>query len=197
MMRRIPEARYTAPGVRAISICCCHSAVCARASALRFMLCDVLGWRLRMQHLCLAVPLRPSTAHCSVPASLFPIAILTTGLRLHPNQLRISKDCFGRYLKAMGRNNDVKRASWPYSGKMRPPSSSVVAVVYGAQYQSELSFAEAWKTCPGLRLLPTSANGQPAFAVYEFSRADKTLECPLHSCALRLKTMRFPGLLFS
>jgi RNA polymerase sigma-70 factor (ECF subfamily) len=34
-------------------------------------------------------------------------------------------------------------------------------------------FAAAWKTCGGLRLIPTSANGQPAFAIYEFSGADK------------------------
>jgi RNA polymerase sigma-70 factor (ECF subfamily) len=30
-------------------------------------------------------------------------------------------------------------------------------------------FAAAWKTCGGLHLVPTSANGQPAFAIYEFS----------------------------
>jgi RNA polymerase sigma-70 factor (ECF subfamily) len=34
-------------------------------------------------------------------------------------------------------------------------------------------FAAAWKTCGGLHLVPASANGQPAFAVYEFSAADK------------------------
>jgi RNA polymerase sigma-70 factor (ECF subfamily) len=34
-------------------------------------------------------------------------------------------------------------------------------------------FAAAWKTCGGLRLMPTSANDQPAFAIYEFSGADK------------------------
>ncbi len=33
-------------------------------------------------------------------------------------------------------------------------------------------FAAAWKTCGGLHLVPTSANGQPAFAIYEFSGAD-------------------------
>jgi RNA polymerase sigma-70 factor (ECF subfamily) len=27
----------------------------------------------------------------------------------------------------------------------------------------------AWKTCNGLRLVPTGANGEPAFAVYELS----------------------------
>ena len=34
-------------------------------------------------------------------------------------------------------------------------------------------FAAAWKSCAGLHLVPTSANGQPAFAIYEFSGADK------------------------
>jgi RNA polymerase sigma-70 factor, ECF subfamily len=33
-------------------------------------------------------------------------------------------------------------------------------------------FEAAWKTCGGLRLVPTAANGQPAFAVYERSAAD-------------------------
>jgi RNA polymerase sigma-70 factor (ECF subfamily) len=30
----------------------------------------------------------------------------------------------------------------------------------------------AWKTCGGLRLVPTAANGQPAFALYERTGAD-------------------------
>jgi RNA polymerase sigma-70 factor, ECF subfamily len=34
-------------------------------------------------------------------------------------------------------------------------------------------FAAAWKTCGGLHLVPTTANRQSAFAVYEFSAADK------------------------
>ena len=34
-------------------------------------------------------------------------------------------------------------------------------------------FTGAWKTCGGLHLVPTAANGQPAFAVYEFSAAGK------------------------
>ncbi len=34
-------------------------------------------------------------------------------------------------------------------------------------------FAAAWKTCGGLHLVPISANGQSAFAIYEFSGADK------------------------
>jgi RNA polymerase sigma-70 factor (ECF subfamily) len=34
-------------------------------------------------------------------------------------------------------------------------------------------FAMAWKTCGGVRLVPTAANGQPAFAVYERSGTDE------------------------
>jgi RNA polymerase sigma-70 factor (ECF subfamily) len=33
-------------------------------------------------------------------------------------------------------------------------------------------FGMAWKTCSGLRLIPTAANGQPAFAVYERTGAE-------------------------
>jgi RNA polymerase sigma-70 factor (ECF subfamily) len=34
-------------------------------------------------------------------------------------------------------------------------------------------FAAAWKSCGGLHLVPTSANRQPAFAIYEFSGPDE------------------------
>jgi len=34
-------------------------------------------------------------------------------------------------------------------------------------------FAMAWQTCSGLRLAPTAANGQPAFAVYARAAADE------------------------
>jgi len=34
-------------------------------------------------------------------------------------------------------------------------------------------FMEAWKTCGGLRLVETAANGQPALAVYERSATDE------------------------
>ena len=37
-------------------------------------------------------------------------------------------------------------------------------------------FAIAWKTCPGIRLIPTAANGQPAFAVYTRTDIDAPWE---------------------
>jgi RNA polymerase sigma-70 factor, ECF subfamily len=38
---------------------------------------------------------------------------------------------------------------------------------YSGREAIRLFFAVAWKTCGGLRLVPTEANGQPAFAIYE------------------------------
>ena len=35
-------------------------------------------------------------------------------------------------------------------------------------------FSMVWRTCDGLRLVPTAANGQPAFAIYERSATDGT-----------------------
>jgi RNA polymerase sigma-70 factor (ECF subfamily) len=46
-------------------------------------------------------------------------------------------------------------------------------------------FAMAWKTCTGLRLVPTAANGQPAFAVYARADADGSLTAhSIHVLAL-------------
>jgi RNA polymerase sigma-70 factor (ECF subfamily) len=43
---------------------------------------------------------------------------------------------------------------------------------YAGREEIRSFFAVAWKTCGGLRLVPTAANGQPAFAVYERTGAD-------------------------
>ena len=46
-------------------------------------------------------------------------------------------------------------------------------------------FAMAWNHCGGLRLVPTAANGQPAFAVYEYSDADRRWAAhSIHALAL-------------
>jgi RNA polymerase sigma-70 factor (ECF subfamily) len=42
-------------------------------------------------------------------------------------------------------------------------------------------FAMAWRTCNGLRLVPTAANGQPAFAVYERTGAGADAHWAAHS----------------
>jgi RNA polymerase sigma-70 factor (ECF subfamily) len=46
-------------------------------------------------------------------------------------------------------------------------------------------FEMAWRTCGGLRLVPTAANGQPAFAVYELPGEDPRYRAhSLHVLAL-------------
>ena len=47
-------------------------------------------------------------------------------------------------------------------------------------------FAVAWKTCGGVRLVPITANGQPAFAVYDYSSADGQW----HAHAIHVLTIR-------
>jgi RNA polymerase sigma-70 factor (ECF subfamily) len=47
-------------------------------------------------------------------------------------------------------------------------------------------FEIAWKTCGGVRLIPTTANGQPAFAVYDYSGADGRW----HAHAIHVLTIR-------
>jgi RNA polymerase sigma-70 factor, ECF subfamily len=47
-------------------------------------------------------------------------------------------------------------------------------------------FGIAWKTCGGVRLVPTAANAQPAFAVYDYSAADKRW----HAHAIHVLTIR-------
>ena len=50
-------------------------------------------------------------------------------------------------------------------------------------------FAMAWKTCGGLRLLPTAANGQPAFAVYERSNDGRFAAHSIHVLAVEQDTI--------
>jgi RNA polymerase sigma-70 factor (ECF subfamily) len=47
-------------------------------------------------------------------------------------------------------------------------------------------FAVAWKTCAGVRLVPITANGQPAFAVYDYSTAGGQW----HAHAIHVLTIR-------
>jgi RNA polymerase sigma-70 factor, ECF subfamily len=50
---------------------------------------------------------------------------------------------------------------------------------YAGRAAIKAFFSIAWKTCAGLHLVPTGANGQPAFAVYE--RIDADLQWSAHS----------------
>jgi RNA polymerase sigma-70 factor (ECF subfamily) len=43
---------------------------------------------------------------------------------------------------------------------------------YAGRLAIRTFFEAAWRSCGGLRLVPTGANGQPAFAVYERAASD-------------------------
>ena len=165
-----PEARYSArESVQLAFVAAIQQLPPRQRAAL--MLCDVLGWASADA----ASLLGSSTA--SINSALQrareslsnrnsdhrpPIASQPT-----PDQQRL----LGRYLKAW-EGHDVNG----FVAVLREDATAVMPPWlqwFMGRNTIGAFFAEAWKTCPGLRLLPTSANGQPAFAVYEFSRADK------------------------
>jgi RNA polymerase sigma-70 factor (ECF subfamily) len=165
-----PEARYTArESVQLAFVAAIQQLPPRQRAAL--MLCDVLGWASAEA----ASLLGSSTA--SINSALQrareslsqrysdrrpPLEFQPT-----PDQQRL----LGRYLQAW-EQHDV-------DGLVAVLKEDATAVMppwlqwfMGRQIIGTF-FAGAWKTCGGLHLVPTSANGQPAFAVYEFSAADK------------------------
>jgi RNA polymerase sigma-70 factor (ECF subfamily) len=165
-----PEARYTArESVQLAFVAAIQQLPPRQRAAL--MLCDVLGWASAEA----ATLLGGSTA--SINSALQraretllqrysdrrpPLESQTT-----PEQQRL----LGRYLRAW-EGHDV-------DGFVAVLKEDATAVMppwlqwFAGREVIGAFFAAAWKTCGGLHLVPTSANGQPAFAIYEFSGADK------------------------
>jgi len=137
------------------------------------LLCDVLGWAAAEA----ATLLGGSTASINsalqrardtlakrYPAGRPPVAS-------RPNDAQ--QELLGRYLQAWeGHDLDgfaaLLREDATYT---MPPWQQW----YAGREAIRSFFAMAWKTCSGLRLLPTAANGQPAFAVYARPGADEPL----------------------
>lgn len=165
-----PEARYTArESVQLAFVAAIQQLPPRQRAAL--MLCDVLGWASAEA----ATLLGGSTASIN---SALQRARETLSQRypdrrppLEPQPTPAQQKLLGRYLQAWeGHDVDSFVALLKEDATVvMPPwlqwfiGSKVIATF----------FAAAWKTCGGLHLVPTSANGQPAFAVYEFSGADK------------------------
>ncbi len=129
------------------------------------MLCDVLGWAAAD-----AATLLDSSA-ASVNSALqraretlskrYPDGRPPEAPRPSPEQRQL----LGRYLQAW-EAHDADRL-----GMLLKEDASVVMPPWLQWYlgrETIRAFFEAqWKTCGGLRLVPTAANRQPAFAVYE------------------------------
>jgi RNA polymerase sigma-70 factor (ECF subfamily) len=165
-----PEARYTArESVQLAFVAAIQQLPPRQRAAL--MLCDVLGWASADA----ASLFDSSTASIN---SALQRARETLSQRysdrrppLESRPTPAQQELLGRYLRAW-EGHDV-------DGFVAVLKEDATAVMppwlqwFVGREAIGTFFAAAWKTCGGLRLIPTSANGQPAFAIYEFSGADK------------------------
>jgi RNA polymerase sigma-70 factor, ECF subfamily len=151
-----------------------------RASLL---LCDVLGWAAAEA----ATLLGGSTASIN---SALQRARETLGKRYPEGRLPAAsppdptqQELLGRYLQAWeGHDLDGFVALLKEDATYTMPPW---LQWYAGREAIRSFFAMAWKTCSGLRLVPTSANGQPAFAVYARTGADGPLAAhSIHVLAL-------------
>jgi RNA polymerase sigma-70 factor, ECF subfamily len=165
-----PEARYTArESVQLAFVAAIQQLPPRQRAAL--MLCDVLGWASAEA----ASLLGGSTASIN---SALQRARETLSHRysdrrppLESQPTAAQQKLLGRYLRAW-EGHDV-------DGFVAVLKEDATAVMppwlqwFSGREVIGTFFAAAWNTCGGLHLVPTSANGQPAFAIYEFSGADK------------------------
>jgi RNA polymerase sigma-70 factor, ECF subfamily len=159
-----PEARYSSrESVQLAFVAAIQQLPPRQRAAL--MLCDVLGWAAAEA----ATLLDSSTA--SVNSALqraretlvrrYPDGRPQEAPRPSPEQQQL----LGRYLQAW-EAHDADRL-----GVLLREDAALVMPPWLQWYVGRETirsfFAAQWKTCGGLRLVPTVANGQPAFAVYE------------------------------
>jgi len=160
-----PEARYSArESVRLAFVAAIQELPPRQRATL--LLCDVLGWAAAEA----ATLLGGSTASIN---SALQRARETLGKRYpqgRPPAARpdaAQQELLGRYLKAWeGHDLDGFVALLKQDAAVTMPPW--LQWFIGREAVRSF-FAMAWKTCGGLRLKPTAANGQPAFAIYEYS----------------------------
>jgi RNA polymerase sigma-70 factor (ECF subfamily) len=164
-----PEARYTSREAVQLAFVATIQVLPPRQRAA-LLLCDVLGWAATEA----ATLLGGSTA--SINSALqraretlgkrYAAGRPAAALRPDPAQQKL----LDRYLKAWeGHDLDGFVALLKEDATFTMPPW----LLWFAGRQAIGSFFEmAWKTCGGLRLVPTAANGQPAFGLYEYSDTD-------------------------
>lgn len=165
-----PEARYTTrESVQLAFVAAIQQLPPRQRAAL--MLCDVLGWASAE-----AAALLDSTT-ASINSALQRARETLSKSHVHHQPFLLSpptsaqQELLGRYLEAWEVHNvdhfvallkeDAAAVMPPWLQWLE--GRQIIGTFFGA----------AWKTCGGLRLVPAAANGQPAFAVYEYSDAEK------------------------
>jgi RNA polymerase sigma-70 factor (ECF subfamily) len=167
-----PEARYTSRESVQLAFVAAIQQLPPRQRAA-ILLCDVLGWAAAEA----ATLLGCSTASINSAmqraretlAKRYPDGRPPVASRPDPAQQKL----LDRYLQAWeGHDLDgfvaLLREDATYT---MPPWLQW----YVGREEIRAFFAWAWRTCSGLRLVPTAANGQPAFAVYARDGADAPL----------------------
>jgi RNA polymerase sigma-70 factor (ECF subfamily) len=166
-----PEARYTArESVQLAFVAAIQQLPPRQRAAL--MLCDVLSWTSSEA----ATLLESSTAAIN---SALQRARETLSKNYSNRRQSIQapptsaqQELLIRYLEAWERHNvhDFVALLKEDAAAIMPPWQQWLA----GRETIGTFFAAAWKTCDGLHLISTAANGQPAFAVYEYSAANKS-----------------------
>ena len=164
-----PEGRYTShESVQLAFVATIQELPPRQRAAL--LLCDVLGWAAAEA----ATLLSSSTASINSAlqrareslARRYPEGRPQAAPRPDPAQQQL----ISRYLKAW-EGHDVDA----FAALLKEDAAAVMPPWlewYVGREVIRSFFAMSWKTCGGLHLVPTAANGQPAFAVYEASSAD-------------------------
>ncbi len=167
-----PEARYAAREAVQLAFVATIQQLPPRQRAT-LLLCDVLGWAATEA----ATLLGGSTASIN---SALQRARETLGKRypdgrpqITPKPTLVQQQLLGRYLQAWeGHDLDGFVALLKEDATYTMPPWRQW---YAGREAIRFFFATAWQACRGMRLVPTSANGQPAFAVYARSDADPRL----------------------
>jgi RNA polymerase sigma-70 factor, ECF subfamily len=163
-----PEARYSSREAIQLAFVAGIQQLPPRQRAA-LMLCEVLGWPAAE----VATLLGGSTASIN---SALQRARATLSKRYPrgrpvaaPRPNAAQEKLLGRYLQAWEEHD--------LDGFVALLKQDATAIMppwlqwYAGRETIRSFFEAAWKTCGGLRLVPTAANGQPAFAVYERSDA--------------------------
>jgi RNA polymerase sigma-70 factor, ECF subfamily len=164
-----PEARYASREAVQLAFVAAIQQLPPRQRAA-LLLCDVLGWAAAEA----ATLLGGSTASINSAlqraretlAKRYPDGRPPVAHRPNPAQ----QELLGRYLRAWeGQDLDGFVALLKKDATYTMPPWPQW---YAGREAIRSFFAMAWKTYSGLRLVPTAANGQPAFAMYARTGAD-------------------------
>jgi RNA polymerase sigma-70 factor (ECF subfamily) len=164
-----PEARYSSRQAVQLAFVAAIQQLPPRQRAA-ILLCDVLGWAVAEA----ATLLGGSTASIN---SALQRARETLAKRYPdgrppdaPRTDRAQQELLERYLMAWeGQDLDGFVALLKEDATLTMPPWPQW---YAGREAIGSFFSMAWKTCGGLRLVPTAANRQPAFAIYERAGAD-------------------------